>query len=428
MINKSKNDFLTIGFALFAMFFGAGNLIFPPYLGMESGSKWLLGFICFIIIDIGLSMLGIFAIARLGKGAAGITERLGGKVSLLILAANCICIGPLIAIPRTASITYEIGLAPNFPGLSSWTASAIFFAIVIVLSIRQTKAVDVIGKFMAPLMFIALMVMIIKGIISPIGSITSGSAAGTIVRDGLLSGYQTMDMMGSMIFSVAIIISAKDKGYETKTQQFSIISKAGALSAVLLAAVYGGLTYMGAMMSSADVSGLTQTQLLLLITDKLMGKPGLALLGVIVAFACLTTAIGILTSIASFFAEKTKIRYEYLVIGLALFSMVVSNFGTATIISMAAPVLNLIYPVLIIMIIMSFFTEKIASDGVFKAAALGAFTASAELMLESYFHFSLLTAILPLAKVGFGWIIPAAVFGGFAALVALRRKSSKETD
>jgi len=421
-VKKEMGDSLTIGFALFAMFFGAGNLIFPPYLGMESGTRWLLGFICYIIVDIGLSMLALLVIAKLGKGASGITDRLGKKMSFFILAVNSLCIGPLIAIPRTASITYEIGLAPLFPQLNSWVASAVFFIIVVLLSIRQSKAVDIVGKIMAPLMFIGLMVMIIKGILNPIGGIKEGLSTTQVVKEGLLSGYQTLDMIGAIIFAVAVLLSAQQKGYTEKKAQFSVIAKSGAISAVLLASVYGGLSYMGAMMSTAQLGHLSQTQLLLIITDKLMGKAGLVLLGVIVAFACLTTAIGLLSSISSFFAEHSRIKYSYYVIGFALFSWVLSNFGTSAIISLAAPVLDLIYPILIVMIVLSIFDSRIKNDGVFRGAAVGAFAASVAMLLDRIADSTRITKILPFADVGLGWVVPTIICSAIGALIWWARR------
>ncbi len=405
-MKKDIGDSLTIGFALFAMFFGAGNLIFPPYLGLESGTRWVLGFVCYILVDIGLSLLALLVIAKLGKGASGITDRLGPKVSFIIVTVISLCIGPLIAIPRTASITYEIGLAPTFPQLNSWVASAVFFIIVVLLTIRQTKAVDIVGKFMAPLMYIGLIAMIIKGILNPIGDIKEGLGTTDVIREGLMSGYQTLDMIGAIIFAVAVLLSAQQKGYTSTKAQFGVIGKSGIIASLLLATVYGGLTYMGAMMSSSGIGHLSQTQLLLIITNKLMGSTGLILLGIIVAFACLTTAIGLLSSISSYFAEHTKIKYSYYVIGFAVFSYVLSNFGTAAIISLAAPVLDLIYPLLIVMLILSIFNSRIKNDGIFEGAAIGAFTASAALLVERLLGNTILLESLPLAKVSLGWVVP----------------------
>lgn len=402
-------DTMTIGFALFAMFFGAGNLIFPPFLGWNAGDKWFIGFLCFIFIDIGMSLLAMIAIAKIGKGAEGITGKLGGRLSFLLLALNCLCIGPCIAIPRTAAITYEIGIVPVFGERSSWLCTGLFFMVTFLLSIRQSRVIDIVGKIMAPLMFAGLCVLIAKGVISPLGEIVSAAQTGTVVRDGLLSGYQTMDMMASVIFAIAVLLTIQQKGYTEKRQQFSLITRGGIFATALLFVVYGGLAYIGAAASVSVTGELTQSQLLLLLTEQLLGKPGMILLGVIVAFACLTTAVGLFTSIASYFEDKLHIRYEILVTVFTLLSWVLSNFGTAVIISMAAPVLELIYPVLIVLIVFGLLPERLLSETTYRFAAFGAFAASVLLQIDSIFDLDLFARILPLSGLGFGWILPAGL-------------------
>ena len=423
-MNKIKKaDSLTIGFALFAMFFGAGNLIFPPFLGWESGGSWLIGFLCFIFIDIGMSLFAMLAIAGNGSGAEGLTGKLGNKISTVVLALNCLCIGPFVAIPRTAAITYEIGAVPNIGAVNSWLFTGIFFAVAFLLSVRQSKVVDLVGKFMAPVMFIALLVLIGKGIAMPLGEIGPAAESGSVIRNGLLSGYQTMDMMAAYIFSVAILITIRQKGYTEQKVQSSLIFRGGMVATALLVVVYGGLSYIGATMSVSVKEELSQSQLLILLTEQLLGKPGIILLGLIVAFACLTTAVGLLTSIAAFFAEKTGAKYEVLVGGFTLVSWIISNFGTAAIISMAAPVLDLIYPVLIVLVVFGFLGRWIKSETTYRYAAFGAFAASVLLQIGNIFDIDIFANLLPLSGLGFGWIIPAGIF---TALGAVKTKSMKK--
>ena len=237
-MNKIKTaDSLTIGFALFAMFFGAGNLIFPPFLGWESGGSWLIGFLCFIFIDIGMSLFAMIAIAGSGEGAEGLTGKLGNKISTVVLALNCLCIGPFVAVPRTAAITYEVGVVPNLGAINSWLFTGIFFAVAFLLSAKQSKVVDLVGKFMAPVMFVALLVMIGKGIVTPLGEIGPSAQTGSVVRNGLLSGYQTMDMMAAYIFSVAILMTIRQKGYSQQKEHSALILRGGLIATVLLVVV-----------------------------------------------------------------------------------------------------------------------------------------------------------------------------------------------
>lgn len=414
---------MIIGFALFAMFFGAGNLIFPPFLGWKSGENWFIGFLCFLFLDIGMGLLAMIAIAKIGKGAEGITERLGKKVSFLLLSLTCLCIGPCIAIPRTAAITYEVGILPNLGEISSWLCTGLFFLISFLLSIRQSKVVDIVGKIMAPLMFAGLLVLIIRGFISPVGEMAEGIETGSVIREGLLAGYQTMDMMAACIFAIALLLTIRQKGYQEKKQQFSMIVTAGMVATVLLFVVYGGLAYIGATASGSIAQHLTKPQLLILLTERLLGKPGLVLLGWIVAFACLTTSVGLLTSIASYFEEKLHIRYEVLVTVFTVVSWIISNFGTAAIISMASPVLQLIYPVLIVLILFALLPQRLQSGAACRSGAAGAFGAAFLLQAENIFENTVFDGLLPMADMGFGWLVPAAVCGAAGLAIAnIKRK------
>ncbi|MCI8608452.1 MAG: branched-chain amino acid transport system II carrier protein [Firmicutes bacterium] len=420
MNKKRISDCMTVGFALFAMFFGAGNLIFPPYLGWESGSSWLVGFLCFITADIGLSLLIMLSTAKTGEGTEGIMKPLGKRAGFLLLTINCLCIGPFIAIPRTASITYEIGLVPVFGQWNSWLCTGVFILVAFLLSIRQSKVIDRIGKVMAPLLFIALLILIVKGFVTPVGEIGPGEETGAVVRNGLLSGYQTLDMMAACVFYIAMEATMKDKGYTTTKEQLHMVAAGGGLSVILLFVVYGGLAYIGATASVQVTEEMTQNSLLLYLTESLMGKPGLILLGVIVAFACLTTAVGLLTSIASYFENTIHIKYEILVTVFAVTSWIISNLGTAVIISMAAPLLEIIYPVLIIVVLYAMFIGGEKYWAICRWASMGAFIASAVLQLEKVVSIDVFSHILPLSGIGFGWILPAFL-GGIIGVFIMKK-------
>ncbi|MBR6472659.1 MAG: branched-chain amino acid transport system II carrier protein [Firmicutes bacterium] len=422
------SDALTLGFALFAMFFGAGNLIFPPYLGYTSGDNWFIGFLCFITADAVLSLVALFVIAKVGHGISGITEVLGNKLSKLYLALACLCIGPFIAIPRTGAITYEIGVRPLMGCCSSFLVTGIFFLICLVLSIRRAKVVDVIGRFLSPLMFIALLVLIAKGIIHPIGNESVASDLTQVIKDGVVSGYQTMDMMGAAVLSMAIVFEITNKGYRDSISQFKIITLAGIVSALLLFMVYGGLAKLGDTAAGVYPPGLTQTELLTKITWDILGKTGLIILSIIVASACLTTAIGLLTSVSSYFSEllDNKIKYEVFVVIFTVFSWIISNFGIATIISIAAPILEIMYPVLIVLTATRLFASYIDDNIIYKLPALVTVIVSALSTIGSLIGVSLGADHLPLASLGFEWVLPAILSVIVAvAIASARKKSSK---
>ena len=177
-MKKTSKDIIITGFALFAMFFGAGNLIFPPYLGLITGSSWLTGFTGFILADVGLSLLAILAIARCNGEVNKIFARSGHKLSIVLACSIMICIGPLLAIPRTAATTFEMGIQPIFNGFNSIIFSIIFFAITLVLTIRPSKVVDIIGGYLTPALLIALLGLIVMGIVKPLGSIEPATVDG----------------------------------------------------------------------------------------------------------------------------------------------------------------------------------------------------------------------------------------------------------
>ena len=415
-----RSDSMTLGFALFAMFFGAGNLIFPPFLGFTSGGSWPVGFLCFIAADAGLSLLALFTIAAIGDGVEGITEVLGSKASKLFLSLSCLCIGPFIAIPRTGAITYEVGVAPLIKGSGSIAVTGMFFLICFIFAIRRAQVIDLIGKILSPLMFIALMFLVFRGIIDPVGPVGSSAPLPEVIRNGTISGYQTMDMMGSAVFSMAIVFEITNRGYRDEKSQFGVIISSGTICGLLLFIVYGGLAWLGATAKDVYPGDLTQTELLTRLTLDILGKPGLLILALIVACACMTTAVGLLTSVSSFFSELTngKVSYGLFVTVFTLFSWVVSNFGISVIISIAAPILQVMFPVLIVLTVLRLFRKHIKSSFVYTntsgIAALVALTDT----ISSLTGVPLGTEHLPLSDMGFGWVIPALIVSLISLLIS----------
>ena len=391
-------DMLVIGAALFAMFFGAGNLIFPPLLGQQTGTSWLIGFLFFFIFDVGLALVAILALINKNEySITGLTGPMGKIPGAVIGAIGALCIGPFLAIPRTAATTYEVGVAPLFPGFNTWIFSAVFFAIVLVLTIRPSKVVDIVGQFLTPVLVIFLLIMIIVGIVNPLGPIELDSTVNA-VKEGTYNGYQTLDVIASMIFIIIIANSARGKGYTDQASLAGATIRSSVVAAIGLLIIYGGLTYLGATTGTlADYQGLDQTTLLVTITKGLFGNVGVILLGIIVLFACWTTAIGLTSAVSEYFVELSggKLKYKTLVIIIVIFSWVISNAGVSTIIQFSAPLLNLIYPGLLVLIILAFFHNKIKNNNVYRLAA----------------YFGMITSALPLSDMGFAWIIPAIVGG-----------------
>ena len=328
-MNKTNKDVIILGFALFAMFFGAGNLIFPPFLGVISGSNWLVGFGGFILADVGLSLLAIVSASKCNGQVNTLLSRSGKTLGIILGSAIMICLGPLLAIPRTAATTFEMGIKPLFNGFSPILFSIIFFGITFILTIKPSKVVDIIGQFLTPALLIALGVLIVKGIISPLGEMGPTSINGNLFSEGVKQGYQTMDALGAVSLSAVMMLSLSNKGYKDENQKTKITLKAGIVAAIGLILVYGGLTYLGATVSKVYGQDVVQTSLIVQITASLLGNTGKIILAIIVMLACLTTAIGLTSATAQFFEKTTngKLKYSLIVTIVCIFSAIVFHNG-----------------------------------------------------------------------------------------------------
>ena len=413
-MNKTNKDVIILGFALFAMFFGAGNLIFPPFLGVISGSNWLTGFAGFILADVGLALLAIVSAAKCNGDVNRILSRSGKMLGIILGSAIMICLGPLLAIPRTAATTFEMGISPLFNGFSPILFSIIFFAITFILTIKPSRVVDIIGQFLTPALLIALGVLIVKGIISPLGEMSSTSMSENLFAEGVKQGYQTMDALGAAALSTVIISSLTNKGYKNENQKVKLTLKAGIVAAIGLILVYGGLTYLGATVSTIYGQDVVQTSLIVEITASLLGKPGKIILAIIVMLACLTTAIGLTSATAQFFEKNTngKLKYELIVTIVCIFSAIVSNFGVSTIIKFSGPILDIIYPAMVVLVIMTLFGNKIKNNNAFKGATYTVLLVSIITVLNNMGLINIpFINTLPLSSLGFNWVLPALVGG-----------------
>lgn len=405
---RNIKDIMVVGFALFAMFFGAGNLIFPPFLGLVSGSSWLTGFAGFVLADVGLALLAILAAAKCNGEVSGILSRSGKKLSIILGCAIMICLGPLLAIPRTSATTFEMGILPLFEGANPIIFSIIFFALTLILTIKPSKVVDIIGSFLTPALLIALAILIISGILNPLGEINTTPMIENVFAEGINQGYQTMDTLGAVALSTVVIATISNKGYKDEKIKIKLTLQAGIVASIGLCLVYGGLAYLGATVSTKYGVDVVQTSLIVNITSMLLGQPGKIILALIVGLACLTTAVGLTSATGQYFTKLTngKLKYEVIVIFVCMFSAIVSNFGVSTIIKFSAPILSLIYPATVTLIVLTLFGDKIKNDNVFKFATYAALIVS--MMTVAKIPFVL---HLPFAAFGFNWIVPVAIAG-----------------
>lgn len=426
MNNLKGKDIMAVGLTMFAIFFGAGNLIFPPYLGRMTGAEWFLGFFFFFIVDIGVSMIAIFATIRSNDlSMTGIPSRLGKKMATVVAIIIATCLAPCLCVPRTAATTFEMGWSQMFPSLSIWVFSFIFFAIVCFLTIRPSKVVDIVGNYLTPILVICILVLIVLGIVDPIGPIAEESTVVTI-KEGIINGYQTMDPLGVGLIIVAIMGAVTEKGYATKDVQGRLLARAALLAGILLFVIYGGLTHLGSTVSSGGYEDYNQAALLVAITEELLGTWGVIMMAVIVLFACLTTAIGLTSGFAGTLEKLTngRCKYKTVVIVMSVFSFVVSNAGIDKIISVAAPILSVIFPCFITMSVLMFFGKYIKNDNVIRVATLFAFVISLSEVLAGFGLPLTYTQYLPLHEYSLGWILPAVIGGIIGKFVPCKQSEA----
>ncbi|HHD2604042.1 TPA: branched-chain amino acid transport system II carrier protein [Clostridium perfringens] len=419
-MNKKK-DILVIGFALFSIFFGAGNLIFPPYIGLTSGSEWLISFLGFIISDVGIIFLSIVAVSKAGS-FQGVVGRAGKKFGITLEILMMLCLGPILVVPRTAATTFEMSISPLLGNVNPYVFSVIFFLIVFVLTIKPNKVMDIIGKVLTPLLLISLAVLIIKGIINPIGDLEKVNS-GKLFMTGITQGYQTMDALGTGGIVALVMASFASKGYKDKKENRMLTIKSALIACIGLAIVYGGLTFLGATSSTLYDSSISQTTLLMNITNAILGSTGTIMLAIVIGLACLTTAVGLTSVTAKYFEDVSnkKLKYKYIVIAICVFSALSSNLGVDKIIEIAVPVLSLIYPVSILLVVMSIFEKFVPNNVVVKGATYATLLISLLTVIDSLgikFEF---VHKLPLANLGFNWVVPAIV-GGLIAGVIFRKR------
>lgn len=426
-MKKQYKDIVVVGFALFAMFFGAGNLIFPPHLGLISGGQWLIGFAGFLFADVGLALVALAASAKMGGDILAVYTRAGKTLAVVLASLIMICLGPLIAIPRTGATTFEMGMIPLFPGFNAIIFAIIFFGLTCFLTIKPSKVVDIIGAYLTPALLICLIFMIIKGVITPIGAADAETLIDSTFAEGIAQGYQTMDALGATALSTVVIVSIGAKGYTGTNEKVGMTIKSGFLAGFALMIIYGGLTYLGSTYAHVyaelhpgfQITDINQTALIVSITEAILGNIGKIMLAIIVSLACLTTSIGLTSAASSFFNElsKGKVKYEHLVIGICIFAAVVSNFGVSQIISLAAPILSVIYPCAVILSILTLFGDKIKNDNVFKGAAYVAILFSLIQTVAPMLGANVdVLNSLPLGNFGFAWVVPTligAIVGNF---------------
>ncbi|WP_419692990.1 branched-chain amino acid transport system II carrier protein [Mannheimia haemolytica] len=357
---------LVVGFLLFAIFFGAGNLIFPPKLGYESSTEFFSAISGFVLTGVGLPLLGIIVSAFYNGGYKSALDKIHPWFSLAFLTSIYLAIGPFFAGPRTAATAYEMAIMP-FLGDSSQVSMLIFtliyFAFTLWLALNPNKMVDRIGAILTPILLITIIGLVIRAgfILDTDPQITTPNTnEQSYFFKGMVDGYLTMDALASLAYSVIVLNTIRGKGVSQAALQRQTVS-AGLVAAVALAVIYISLGWIGNNMPiSADTLLMLSerkldlgTYILNTVTTQAFGELGRSVLGVIVSLACLTTAVGLAVSVSEYFNEIfPKISYKVYAILFTVISFTVANQGLKEVISKSIPVLLVLYPIAMTVILM----------------------------------------------------------------------------
>lgn len=429
--NLSTRAYLAIGMMLFALFFGAGNLIFPAALGQQAGSNVGWALLGFVLTGVGLPLLGV---AAMGYSSCKDVEELASRVhpiyGLLYTISLYLSIGPMFATPRTGTVAYEIAIKPFTEGLSMNMEPiflALFFGVSLWLSISPQKLVNRIGNILTPALLLVILLLIVKSFITPLGGYavpqpTYGDASKAVLQ-GFLDGYNTMDALASVVFAILVIDFVRLSGATSRAVVTKTVMEVGAIAVALLGIVYVFIANIGA--TSVERFGLFDTgaPVLSVSANYLFGDFGQIILAIIVLLACLSTSIGLITSCGTYFHKLTpKISYKLYVVIFSVAAFGLSMFGLKTIISAAIPVLMLLYPLTIVIILLALVNNMFGGRRCVYAWTM-AFTMISALMtgletagiapvaLEQLF-----TQYIPFQAAGMGWV-SFAVLGFVVGLI-----------
>ncbi len=409
-MKHSKQTFIT-AFALFSLFFGAGNLILPPFLGYNAGNSWGLVTLGFALSAVVIPVLAIFGYAKI----QGTMKDFANKVSPLFAVVYSVCvyvISVALPAPRTASVTYEMAIQPYFQLSSLWT-SIIYFSLVLVFVLNRNKILNLIGKFLTPLIILILLFIIGVGLFTEVSPINNSIFDNTFT-EGILEGYQTFDAIGGVLVGGVIVISLSLQSNYSFTDKKSIIKKAGFLSGLGLLLIYGGLIALGAHYNGSFQTE-NRTELLSFLSTETLGNIGTLFLGILVALACFTTAVGILTGTADFvkgIANNSKFAYTITVVFGSIIGVAIGQFDVHYIINIALPALMFIYPITIVLILLNALPKKWASKTVFKSVVLVTFIFSIPDFLQFLIpeeNLKNIKSIIPFSENSMGWVLPAVL-------------------
>lgn len=426
----TTKEYLVVSSLLFGLFFGAGNLIFPLHLGQLAGGHWGLATVGFLLTGVLLPLLSVMAIAvTRAEGVFDVGRPLGVGFALVFMVLIHATIGPLFGTPRTASVSFTVGVAPFVPKADHQVAllvfSAVFFALAFAFSYRENDILSNVGKVLNPMFLALLFLMFLVAFLRPMGNPMSAPATSAYVHssfvNGFLQGYNTMDAPAGLAFGVTVVHAVRQMGQKRESDVAKVVGKAGLVSMSMVAFIYVLLIVVGAMSLghfklSAD-GGVAFNQ----VVSYYGGAFGQAVLAVLITVTCLTTAVGLVAAFAQDFHKHfPKVSYHTWLALTTLASFLAANFGLDTIIAWSTPMLMFLYPLCLVLILLSVFSPMFNRDGVVYlfvvlftvVPALGDMVVSFPKVVSASAFGTAVAAVrnhLPLASLGLSWLVPALV-------------------
>ena len=427
-----KQKILVAG-TLFGMFFGAGNLIFPVHLGQLAGRNVLPAMIGFIITAVGIPIMGVAAIGNThSDGLQQLSNKVGKGYGYVFSCLLYLTIGPGFAIPRNATTSFTVGVAPMLGSGASetialWIFSAIFFAIVLILSLHPGEITVWIGKIITPIFLVFLAILVVTALVNPSTSVSAvepdaGYQSG-VLFSGFIEGYGTMDAIAGLAFGIVVIDIIRSMGVTDDSDVAKDVLSSGLLTSIPMIVIYVATILIGTqsrgLFETSENGGIALAQ----ISGHYLGRAGSLVLAVTITCACLKTNIGLVTSCSDAFARMFPKGPSYRVwaVLFTAFSFFVSNLGLSKIISYSLPLLLFLYPLAITLILLALFGNLFHHDRAVYVSVT-AFTCVAALFdlakalpenLKTALHLDgavgLAEKILPFFDISLGWVLPAFV-------------------
>ena len=411
-MKRTKTVFV-YGFAVFAAFFGAGNLILPPYLGFQSGPDWWLSAMGFFLTATIIPLGALMAYSRL----QGTMLDFGNKVSSRFSLVLCILIyliALLLPCPRTAAVTHEMAVAP-FTDSSALLTSTIYFTLAAIISLNRGRVMDFLGKYLTPIIGLILLAIIAIKLFFDQGTAAEGHFEQPLIS-GFLEGYQTYDALAGLLMGGILVMTIQNRGKDADfAEKKRLIAGSSLIAMSGLFLIYAGMIYAGSRMGGSADDDIERTSLLRLLAETTLGETGSLFLSMLVGLACFTTAVGILVGSGDFFKgllKGSEQAYRITVITGALMGILVGQLNVSYIIKVAIPVLMFIYPIVITLILLNVVPGKWASSLVFQIVVLTAFVFSIPDFLGFLLPDSSVADIqkyIPFAKEGLGWVLPSLI-------------------